>query len=256
MMKKTKKTGSFFIGTSNIALPIAKKDFPPPFNDKSRLHYYSKIFNSIEINSSFYKLPKAKTLERWSEEVTGDFTFTLKLWKEITHAKELACETGNITRFFEAAASVRNKGCLLLQFPGKITLDYFSRIREILTDIESENNGWRLAIEFRHPGWHSGEAYELANEFGAGIVLHDQRKSKNFELLQDAPFYYFRYHGPQGDYRGSYAENFLTQQGEIISDLLQHGKDVYSYFNNTMGSAHENALMLKHLEEQKRGSVF
>ncbi|RYF89308.1 MAG: DUF72 domain-containing protein, partial [Chitinophagaceae bacterium] len=86
---KRQSAGQLFIGTSNIILPYTKANFPAAFRDQSRLHYYSRLFNSIEINSSFYKLPLPATFEKWAADVTEDFRFTLKLSKCVSHAKEL-----------------------------------------------------------------------------------------------------------------------------------------------------------------------
>ncbi len=70
-------------------------------------------------------------------------------------------------------------------------------------------------------------------------------KSKNLEFNEAVGFIYFRFHGPKGDYRGSYSIEFLEEQAEKIESLLHDGKDVYAYFNNTMGNAFENAMSLK-----------
>jgi uncharacterized protein YecE (DUF72 family) len=241
-MKKHSK-GIFRVGTSGIALPGTKDSFPAEFKDKSRLHYYSTIFNSIEINSSFYKIPRLQTLQKWSEETTVDFCFTLKLWKEITHCKLLRFDEDNIRLFLDAASGVSVKGCLLIQFPGKITFDYFSEVENILQAIfiADTKQQWRVAVEFRHASWYTGETTELLNEHRATMVLQDHSKTKNFEALENARFYYFRFHGPKGDYRGSYEEGYLREQASIMREILAKGKDVFAYFNNTMGNAFENA---------------
>ena len=97
--ERTEKTASgmatkrdrFYCGTSNVVLPVPNKThYPKAYQDKSRLHYYASIFNSVEINSSFAKVPRAKTVERWADDVPENFRFTFKLWRGITHAKELA----------------------------------------------------------------------------------------------------------------------------------------------------------------------
>src|ERR1043165_6254219 len=101
MMKACK--GIFRIGTSNIVVPGNKQSYPPEFREKSRLNYYSSFFNSLEVNSSFYKVPMPATFEKWSEDVPGDFEFSVKLWKEITHVTELNSELDHIRKFLAAA---------------------------------------------------------------------------------------------------------------------------------------------------------
>ena len=188
------------------------------------------------------------TCEKWSLDVPADFKFTLKLWKEITHAKELNFDPANIDLFFKTADCIGNKkGCLLIQFSGKVTLKYFKQVENILQRAQEldQSNDWRKAIEFRNTTWYVGETYELLNEYGASMVLHDIPKAKNFEINEKWPFIYYRFHGPKGDYRGSYTDDFLGQQSITICGLLTSGKDVYAYFNNTAGSALENAMSLK-----------
>jgi len=246
------------IGTSNIVLPGNKSTFPREFQHKSRLNYYSSLFNTVEINSTFYKVPRPVTFEKWSMDVVDNFRFTVKLWKGITHVKELNFQKAAVESFFEKTAAVGDKkGCLLLQFPGKITLEYFNKVEEILEMIaqSTDAEGWERVIEFRHPSWYSGEAFELLDEYNASMVLHDLPKAKNEQLNKKAGVIYLRFHGPQGDYRGSYSHDFLEQKAEQIKTWMKRGKDVYAYFNNTAGDAFENARALQLLTEQYSDSL-
>ena len=87
--------GIIRVGISNTVVPGTKKDFPPPYNIRSRLHYYSSIFNTIEVNSCFYKTPLLKTYERWAADVPNDFQFTLNLrygQDKLVTAEKLAIE--------------------------------------------------------------------------------------------------------------------------------------------------------------------
>lgn len=216
--------------------------------EKSRLHYYSSIFNTLEINSSFYKTPLFTTFQKWTLDVPENFRFSIKLSKEITHVKELQYDLSLIEKFMTPAAGTTNKkGCLLVQLPGKITLDYFTHVERILEElaIQDPENSWRKVIEFRHDSWYTGEAKELLNEYGAALVLHDINKGKNTDYLTNADFIYLRFHGPTGNYRDSYSDTFLRNKTTEIKQWVKEGKDVYVYFNNTLGSAYENALSLK-----------
>ncbi|MEO5889375.1 MAG: DUF72 domain-containing protein [Ferruginibacter sp.] len=246
-------SGILRIGTSNIVVPGNKTTFPPEFQSKSRLNYYSSIFNSLEVNSSFYKVPMKSTFEKWSLDVPENFQFTIKLSRDITHVKDLKTDLNNIDRLLKAAAGIGNKkGCLLIQFPGKITLDYYNEIEEIMMRISEQDHGkeWRKAIEFRSASWYVSETYELLDEYHASLVLHDIPTSKNIELNKTAAFVYIRFHGQAGDYKGSYPDNVLQEYSNNIKTWLNSGKDVYAYFNNTIGSAYENALTLKQMVEK------
>ncbi len=245
-----KQKGHIWIGTSNTTLPGNKTTFPPAFQQRSRLHYYASIFNTVEINSCFYKTPQLSTYERWALEVPADFKFTLKLSKQITHSKEIELDIACMEKFLQTAYGTGNKkGCLLIQFPGKLTLDDFEKVERILHQLQEYDpmNTWKKAVEFRNSSWHTGEAMEMLDEFNATMVLHDHPKGKIFDQQARADFVYLRYHGPTGNYRDSYSPKFLQSQAAFIKEWMHNGKDVYVYFNNTMGNAYENAVYLKGL---------
>ncbi|MCG2614313.1 DUF72 domain-containing protein [Terrimonas sp. NA20] len=243
-----------WIGTSNVVVPGNKTTFPPVFQQSSRLHYYASIFNSVEINSSFYKIPQEKTYEKWATEVPPSFRFSIKLTKEASHAKNLEWNEEAVEKFMQTAKGLGNKkGSLLIQFPGKITLDHFNEVQRILEKISTldYDHSWHKAVEFRNNSWYISETRELLNEFSAGMVLHDHPKAKMNEVKDKADFVYLRYHGPKGDYRDSYSDVFLEQQASQIKDWLKDGRTVYAYFNNTIGNAFENAKHLQHLLTSK-----
>lgn len=188
------------------------------------------------------------TFEKWAADVPEDFRFTVKCWKKITHTKELIIDINLIDFFLYAANRLGNKkGCLLVQFPGKIGIEYYNQVEKILQRIDEYDakNKWRIAVEFRNPGWYVGETFELMDEYNASIVLHDIPKASNTQINKSASFVYLRFHGPTGDYRGNYSNETLKEYAVRIKDFLRNGKDVYAYFNNTMGSAFENARALQ-----------
>lgn len=243
--------GSYYAGTSNIVLPVPNKQaFPPAFRDKSRLTYYSSLLNSLEVNSSFYKLPRGATVRKWTEEVPTGFTFTFKLWQEITHSKGFQFQRDAVLQFMEQIAQAgAHKGCLLVQFPPSLTVDKYGSLEELLETLQSiaPEHSWRIALEFRHPSWYIGEVLELADEYACSLVLHDMPRSANSEFNKQATFVYLRFHGPTGDYRGGYSDTFLQQQAQRISQWRREGKDVFAYFNNTIGDAFKNVVTLNKL---------
>lgn len=244
-------SGSYKSGTSGIVLPVPNKQaFPAEFRDKSRLAYYSSLLNSLEVNSSFYKVPQASTVKKWSETVPEEFVFTFKLWQEITHAKGFNYKKEDVLRFMDVIDQAGSrKGCLLAQFPPSLTIDQFEKVEQLLYILQNiaPHHGWKVAIEFRHPSWYIGEVYEMADEFACSIVLHDMSKSANMHLNKKAGFAYLRFHGPAGDYRGRYSEACLQQQSDRIVNWLKTGKDVYVYFNNTIGDAFKNVTTLNNM---------
>ena len=241
--------GTVWIGTSNIVVPGSKKDFPDEFQSTSRLTYYASLFNSLEINSSFYKVPRPQTFERWSSEVPDKFKFTVKLWKQVTHVKLLKFRSQDIDFFMKAANRLDNskKGCLLVQFPPSITVDYLKKLETLLRRIDKNNPGraWRTCIEFRHKSWYTADVYTLLSRFDAALVLHDMPASKISVTKAPVVFVNLRFHGIKGDYRGGYTPEQLQRYAGKIKRWIKQGKDVYAYFNNTIGDAFNNAQLLK-----------
>jgi uncharacterized protein YecE (DUF72 family) len=234
---------NFYSGLSGLVLPLPKYKFPEPFRNSSRLTYYSTLLRSIEINRSFYALPNGKTVAKWCNEVPHDFKFTFKLWKQITHAKGLQFQEADVKSFMEAISSVGvKKGCLLIQFPASIKNNCIRELEHLLTTVQAHNpnNSWKVAIEFRDRSWYADDTYELVDTFRATIVIHDKSRvdSPHFTLTSDTV--YVRFHGPQGDYRGTYPEAFLYEYAGYIGEWLAEGKSVFVYFNNTMGEAFGN----------------
>ena len=246
-----KSSANYFSGTSGILLPYRnKKYYPKEFADKSRLKVYSSLCNSVEINSSFYKIPRRQTIEKWASDVPEDFRFTFKLFKGITHTKGLNFGPADVSKFFDAINGVQDKkGCLLVQFPPSVSAVYFKEVIALINCMR-ENDGqgdWKIALEFRHNSWYIDEVYELLADYKMGLVLHDKSPSATPMLDSDIDFRYVRFHGPIGNYRDSYSEEFLEEYASYSKDWLADGKKVYVYFNNTMGDALANLQTLSQL---------
>ncbi|RXF72195.1 DUF72 domain-containing protein [Arcticibacter tournemirensis] len=239
--------GDFYSGTSNITLPVRNKQaFPVEFRDKSRLTFYASLFNSLEVNSSFYKIPQPVTVEKWAASVPENFRFTFKLWREITHNKSLTFSPDAVRRFMDTINRAGDKkGCLLVQFPPGQAFDLFGLDR-LLAEIRSadEDNSWKIFLEFRNRSWYVEDIYELLDQYSMGFVIHDLPASATPLNDVAGDFMYLRFHGPNGGYRGSYTDDFLYEHALYINEWMQDGKTIFSYFNNTMGDAVKNLQTL------------
>lgn len=240
-----------YFGTSGLLLPVPNKQFyPKEFQEKSRLSYYGSLMNSIEVNSSFYKIPLAGTVQRWAESVPENFRFTFKLWREITHGKALVYRDEDVFRFMEViAAAGDKKGSLLVQFPPSVTYSTIFQVERLLDliRIADPSNQWDTALEFRHPGWYREGTADMLISKGAGIVLHDKSPAVTPFNFHESDFVYLRFHGPDGDYKGSYDDATLAEYAEYIREWYEQGKRVYVYFNNTIGNALQNLNDLRDL---------
>jgi uncharacterized protein YecE (DUF72 family) len=210
------------------------------------------------------------TLGKWAAQVPDNFRFTVKLWREITHVKELRYRTEDVRLFMQTVAPVGlKKGCLLIQFPAGLSSRHIGSLEKRLEDITDSNPppGWRLAVEFRNRGWYVPVVRGLLDRYRAGWVLHDMpmkglpevdetRKTNEVPAADVIPaagsdFIFLRYHGPKGDYKGSYSPEFLEKEAVSIKGWLEQGKDVYAYFNNTVDAdAPKNAQTLRRFVEQ------
>lgn len=243
----SKLTSNFYSGLSGLQVPVPKYLFPEPYQNSSRLTYYATFFNSIEINSTFYKLPLPKTVSNWIASVPDEFRFTFKLWREITHLKTLDFKEQDVESFFNVVSKANHKkGCILIQFPPSLGSAHIMQLDALLRCIAQNNinHEWKIAVEFRNKSWYMQETYELLNIYHGGLVIQDIPKSITPRIDHLSDFIYMRFHGPTGNYRDSYSEQFLSEYAAYIKEWLDEGKTVYTYFNNTIGDAFKNLQSL------------
>lgn len=248
------KKANIYSGTSGLTLPIPKRSFPPEFQDKTRLTYYASLFSSIEINSSFYKVPMTSTVEKWADNVPDDFQFTFKLWREVTHNKGLEFKPQDVDRFIEVISNVgHKKGTLLVQFPPSISVNSTYQLERLFISLQQADpeREWKVAVEFRNRSWYNEDIFDLFDQYLASIVVQDMPASATPFRNDEAGFKYLRFHGPNGGYRGSYDDGFLYEYAQYIKEWQQDGKEVYVYFNNTMGAAVENLQTLMNMLEER-----
>ncbi|MCD8739245.1 DUF72 domain-containing protein [Mucilaginibacter roseus] len=243
----SEKLSRFYAGTSNVELPVKNKlQFPDEFKQRSRLCYYASLFNTVEVNSTFYKLPMPSTVKKWADDVPDNFRFTYKLWRQVTHNKGLEFDPADVARYFEVIKQAGDKkGCLLIQFPPSLQVNHVHRLQYLLSISKDSGNDWNTAVEFRHKSWYTDRVYQLLENFNATLVLHDLPASASPLLEPAADFVYLRFHGPEGGYRGSYSDDYLAEYASYINEWLDDGKTVYTYFNNTVGGAVNNLITLR-----------
>jgi len=238
----------FYAGTSGLLLPVPNKThYPEGFRDKSRLCYYASLFNSLEVNSSFYKIPQAGTIAKWAQDVPGNFRFTFKLWRGVTHEKGLVFNPADIARFMQVVdAAGEKKGCLLVQLPPGAKANLFPQLIQLVKIIHNADpeKSWKVALEFRHASWYTDGLREYAANYNLSVVIQDIPASATPLDFTGNDTVYLRFHGPGGKYRGSYPDELLAEYSTYIREWQEEGKTVYVYFNNTMGDAVQNLATL------------
>ncbi|KIA93369.1 hypothetical protein OC25_13105 [Pedobacter kyungheensis] len=206
--------------------------YPKGLAQKNWFKYYCQHFNTIEINSTFYRMPTQKSFEKWYDESPGDFVFTIKAPRLITHYKQLNdCKT-LLNDFYTAVQTgLKDKiGCILFQFPPKFefTAERMSRLTKNL------NPDYQNVVEFRHLSWFNEEIYqELAH---SGIIFSGQSYPSALPdtVIQNTDTVYYRFHGKPVLYKSEYDKALIEAFPEQINTAT---KEVFVYFNNTWGTA-------------------
>ena len=152
--------------------------YPEKLAAKAMLRFYAERFSTVEINNTFYRMPAEKMLAQWLEEIPGDFAFTLKAPRRITHDQRLRDAESNVAEFVRRASLLGDKlGVLLFQLPHFLKKDV-PRLRDFLTLLPA---GQRVAFEFRHASWQDDEVYETLRSAGAMLCVTDTEEG-------DTPF--------------------------------------------------------------------
>lgn len=237
------------IGTSGFYYR-SNKFYPKNLNEH-KLVYYSKFFNTVEINSTFYKLPTIKTFENWYKTTPKDFLFTIKLSKEITHINKLKINKITqplIMQFLESVSGLKSKlRIILIQLPKSFKFDQIileTFLAYFFSQLKIKNKKCKLVIEFRDERSFNSECYEILKKYKIGLVINDSPyfpKVKKFT----ANFTYIRMHGPLSLYTSNYSHLQLNKLKSEIDSFPKNLKQIFIYFNNDYnGFATENAQYL------------
>jgi uncharacterized protein YecE (DUF72 family) len=208
--------------------------------------HYATVFDTVEINNSFYRLPEAATFDRWAERAPRNFLFAVKASRYLTHMKKLKDPEDPLGRFFGRAHHLGSHlGPVLYQLPPGLMKD-LPRLEHFLQALP---RSVRHTIEFRDPSWYSDEVLELLRVNDVALCLHDMLGSAT-ERVRPASFVYVRFHGPSGHYAGGYSSERLRAWASWLRTQLADGVDVYAYFNNDVGGhAPRDAVALRRLLE-------
>ena len=233
------------IGTSGWSYKHWQEIFYPLKWPKSQhFEYYCQQFKTVEINSSFYHLPKDKTFAGWSERSSAEFVFSVKASRYITHMKRLNDIEEPLSRLLSGCMLLQEKaGPLLFQLPPNFKKDE-NKLINLLALLPSNI---KAVFEFRHPTWFETRVYAILEQFKAGFCWHDFKQMLCPEIVT-GKLAYVRLHGPDGYYTSKYSDEYLKALAARIQEYHQNGCEVYVYFNNDyQGYAIENALKLKKL---------
>jgi uncharacterized protein YecE (DUF72 family) len=219
--------------------------YPKGLPARRWLSHYATLFDTVEVNTTFYRLAKPSAVARWVEETPPDFVFAAKASRYMTHMKRLNDLEPGLARFYDAIeplASSPKLGPVLWQFPAN-----FHRDEDRLADALALLPAGRHAFEFRHRSWFTTDVFELLRAYGAALAFgdHPERPWQPLELTAGWTFIRFHY-GARGR-RGNYSETELQEWADRLSGVRREA-EVYAYFNNDWeGFAVANATRLKAL---------
>ncbi len=205
------------------------------------LAHYATLFDTVEINNTFYRLPLRTSVERWVAESPPGFLFAVKMSRYVTHIKRLTEVAEGLRLFYERIEPLARSpklGPLLWQLPGSFHRND-GRLAATLAQLPSG----RHCFEFRHASWFVPEVYELLRSHGVALVIGDdvRRPFQTDELTADWTF--VRFHG--GSDRGDYPAPVLEEWARRM-EAWRERCDVYVYFNNDWeGFAVQNGLWLR-----------
>ena len=266
-----------YIGTSGWSYPKGEgtwKGFFYPAGKINELEYYSQFFNTVELNSSFYRPPDPGFVYNWARRVPKGFLFAVKLWQKFTHPKMYKEATGEdaviaqsdvdlFKHSIEPLYKSGKLGAMLAQFPPSFKNDGYSR--QVLGAVAKAFGSYRLAVELRHRSWSddAGTAGLLRENNMAWVQIDEPRFSTSVaaEVPLTADMAYFRFHGRNastwwtGDtetrYRYLYSEEEITGLGEQVKAAAAKARLLFAFFNNHWQAyAPRNANDLKKVLQQ------
>jgi uncharacterized protein YecE (DUF72 family) len=207
------------------------------------LDYYARHFDTVEVNATFYRLPRREAVANWVQTTPQDFVFAVKMSRYLTHVRRLLDPGSSVRTFYDRIEPlVRSPklGPVLWQLPAN-----FRRDDERLAGALDKLPAGRHCFEFRHESWFVPEVYALLRSRGVALAIgdHPQRPFQAHELTAD--WTYIRFHSGSRGRRGNYSESELEEWARRI-EAWRREADVFAYFNNDWeGFAIKNGLWLK-----------
>jgi uncharacterized protein YecE (DUF72 family) len=185
------------------------------------LRYYGERFGAVEINSSFYRMPKSSVLEDWLKQVPADFRFVLKAPQRITHFQRLKGSEESVELLFKVAATLKKRqGPILFQLPPNMKQD-LPRLRDFLALMPPRIP---VAFEFRHESWFDDASLKVLSDRGAALCIAEAEDGVEVPFAATADWGYIRLRRPD------YGTADLKKWAKLIAK--QKWSDAYVFFKH------------------------
>lgn len=208
--------------------------YPPGLKPREWLGFYARHLGSVELNNSFYHLPREAMLRGWAERTPAGFLFSVKAWRAITHYRRLAACEDQVSVFLERIAVLGEKsGPVLFQLPPRWHADV-PRLAAFLALLPE---GRRFVMEFRDPDWHREAVYEALRARNVAFCPFELA-GLTAPRVVTSDFVYVRLHGRHAAYRGAYSDAELADWARWLKAQMGEGRDVHVYFDNTDEADH------------------
>jgi uncharacterized protein YecE (DUF72 family) len=231
--------GHWRVGTSGWVYPHWRGVFyPPELKQSEWFRYYSRNFDTVEINNTFYRLQAESAFDGWREQAPPGFTYAVKANRYITHVRRLIDPGEPLARFLERARRIGPAlGPILYQLPPR----WRRNLPRLAGFTEFTPADLVQVVEFRDPTWFDPAVLELLRAHRLSFCIFHSIQLES-PLAVTAQTVYVRMHGPQG---GNYYDAALAAWADRVRQWCTTGHDVYVYFNNDIhGYAVRNALTL------------
>ncbi len=224
--------------------------YPEGMPQRRWFEFYASEFDTVEINNSFYHLPKAETFDKWRDQAPDGFCYAVKANRFITQAKKLKDPDEPLERFLVPTRRLKEHlGPILFQLPPNMRINR-ERLENFLKKLPMQLTS---VFEFRNQSWYDQEVLAVLDEYGAGFVVHDMKGlvSPHWASGRVA---YVRFHGAGGKYWGRYSNEALAEWTDWCLEQAQAGRSVWCFFNNDIhGHAIEDARTLRSMVRQRQG---
>lgn len=234
--EQAQTTGSWRVGTSGWVYPHWKGLFyPQGLSQSAWFQYYTRYFDTVEINNTFYRLPGQKTFDVWREQAPPGFLYAVKANRYLTHIRRLQNCTEPLIRFLDRTRRLgEHLGPILYQLPPR----WKPNVARLAAFLDLLPPDLVHVFEFRDPRWFTEPVFELLRQHRVGFCLYHMPTQETPHVVT-APVIYIRFHGMGMLYGGSYPDPILAQWATRIHAWTRAGHQVYAYFNN---DAHAHAV--------------